>query len=79
MMTGNQSALSPRELDVVRLLIAGHNNHEIAQSLGLSQRTVHAHLSNAMRKTGTTTRTQLAVYALRAGLVPLAPIDDNDD
>jgi DNA-binding NarL/FixJ family response regulator len=39
---------------------------------------VHAHLSNAMSKTQTHTRTQLAVYALRAGLVPLAPLSPDD-
>ena len=70
--------LSERELQVVRLLLDGLGNQEIATRLGVSRRTVHAHLSNAMGKTGTQTRTQLVVYALRAGLVPLTPLNTDD-
>jgi DNA-binding NarL/FixJ family response regulator len=70
--------LSERELQVVRLLVDGLGNLEIAERLGVSRRTVHAHLSNAMGKTGTQTRTQLVVYALRAGLVPLTPLNTDD-
>ena len=73
-----ERVLSERELQVVRLLVDGLGNQEIAARLGVSRRTVHAHLSNAMGKTGTQTRTQLVVYALRAGLVPLTPLDTDD-
>jgi DNA-binding NarL/FixJ family response regulator len=67
----SRTYLTPRELEVARLLVDGLSNQAIADRLSVSRRTVHAHLSNAMGKTGTQTRTQLAVFALRAGLVPL--------
>lgn len=68
-----QRALSARELEVVRLIVDGLSNREIAERLVISARTVQSHLEAAMEKTGTRTRTQLAVAALRAGLVPLMP------
>jgi DNA-binding NarL/FixJ family response regulator len=66
---------SPRELEVVGCIVEGLSSGEIAERLGVSQRTVHAHVSKSMQKTGTRTRTQLAVHALRAGLVPFEPKD----
>jgi two-component system, LuxR family, response regulator FixJ len=42
--------LSPRELEVVRLLVVGHSNKIVAHELGLSPRTVEHHRSNIMRK-----------------------------
>jgi DNA-binding NarL/FixJ family response regulator len=74
-----ETYLSPRELDVVRLVVEGLGNQEIGDRLGVSRRTIHAHIANAMRKTETHTRTQLAVLALRAGLVPLPPPESTDD
>lgn len=71
------TALSDRELEVVHLVVDGLSNLQIALRLGLSSRTVQAHLSNCMSKTGTRTRTQLAVHALRTGLVPLIPPGDD--
>jgi DNA-binding CsgD family transcriptional regulator len=65
--------LTPREIDVIRLVVGGLTNQQIADRLDISRRTVHAHLANAMEKTGTSSRTQLAVLALREGLVPLRP------
>lgn len=65
--------LTPRELDVVREIVCGLTNQQIADRLDISRRTVHAHLANAMDKTGTRTRTQLAVFALRHNLAPLCP------
>jgi DNA-binding NarL/FixJ family response regulator len=61
--------LTPRELEVVGLVTEGLTNKEIAAQLGLSCRTVHAHISNAMDRTGTRSRTHLAVFAVRYGLV----------
>jgi DNA-binding NarL/FixJ family response regulator len=71
-----KTALSPRELEVVEQVVDGSTNQEIAARLGVSPRTIHAHVSSAMSKTRTRTRTQLAVYALRAGIVVLSPLDD---
>jgi DNA-binding NarL/FixJ family response regulator len=69
------SDLTPRELEVIRLLVDGLSNQEIADRLGLSRRTVQAHIANAMSRTKRRSRTQLAVFALRHGLVPLGAPD----
>jgi DNA-binding CsgD family transcriptional regulator/tetratricopeptide (TPR) repeat protein len=66
---GNQ--LSPRELEVVRLLVAGRASRDIASELFLSPKTVARHLGSAMRKTGTTTPAALAARALDAGIIPI--------
>jgi DNA-binding NarL/FixJ family response regulator len=65
--------LSGRELEVVTLLVEGLSNQQIADRLVVSGRTVHSHIAAAARKSGTRTRVQLAVYALRNGIVPLEP------
>jgi DNA-binding CsgD family transcriptional regulator len=62
--------LSEREREVVALIVTGLTNREIAQRLHLSPRTVQSHVRSAMRKTGTNGRVQLAVAALRRGIVP---------
>lgn len=67
---GYGDQLSPRELEVVRLLVTGRTNREIADVLSRSPKTVAGQLSSAMRKLGVTTRTGLAVAAVDAGLVP---------
>lgn len=61
-------ALSVRELQVVRLIAAGRSNVEIANELIVSPRTVHSHLSSALRKVGCANRTELAVLVVREGL-----------
>lgn len=65
--------LSPRELEVVRLLATGQTNREIATALGLSTRTVDAHVNSAMRKRKVNSRTALAMAAAVAGFVALKP------
>jgi DNA-binding CsgD family transcriptional regulator len=65
---GNQ--LSPRELQVVRLLVAGRTNRDIAAELFLSPKTVARHLGSAMRKTSTATAAALAAHALETGIIP---------
>ncbi len=73
-------ALSQRELDVVALVAEALSNIEIALRLGISDRTVQAHVGSACRKTGTRSRTHLAVHALRTGLVAwrreVPPLDE---
>jgi hypothetical protein len=56
---------------VVRLAALGHSNVEIARALYLSPRTVGWHLSNAFRKLGLTSRTELAAEALRRAATAL--------
>lgn len=60
--------LSPRELDVLRLISAGLGNAEIASTLGISPRTVKNHVSNLLAKLGLPSRVQAAVYAVRQGM-----------
>jgi DNA-binding NarL/FixJ family response regulator len=62
-----------RELEIVGLVVEGCTNAEIAGVLHISPRTVQAHLASAMRKVRVTSRTQLAVTALRTGCVGLHP------
>jgi DNA-binding NarL/FixJ family response regulator len=71
--------LSPRELDVVRLLVQGRTNRQIAEALVLSTQTVASHLRSAMRKLHVGSRTALAVSAVERGLVGDDHTADNRD
>ena len=55
--------LTPRELDVLRLLVKGNTNRQIAGLLGLSMRTVENHRANLMGKLGFSSRVELVNYA----------------
>ena len=66
--------LTARERDVIGCLAAGMANKQIARSLGISVRTVTVHVSNVLRKTGTASRTDAAVWALRHDVGP--SVDD---
>jgi len=55
--------LTPRELDVLRLLARGNTNRQIAELLGLSVRTVENHRANLMGKLGLQSRVELVSYA----------------
>ena len=63
------AGLSPRELDVVRLLATGRTDKEIAESLFLSPKTVATHMDSARRKLSVPSRTGLVVAVLEAGLI----------
>lgn len=63
-------SLTPRELDVLRLLAEGRSNKEIAAALFLGLRTVESHVSSLLSKLGATSRTQVVALALRDHLVP---------
>jgi DNA-binding NarL/FixJ family response regulator len=65
------SELTPRELDVLRLVAAGKPNKQIAVELVISERTVRTHVSRILRKLGLSSRTQAALWAVREGLVEL--------
>lgn len=62
--------LSARELDVLALLRTGLANQEIARHLGITERTVRAHISNIYRKTEAENRTELAITAQNLGMKP---------
>jgi DNA-binding NarL/FixJ family response regulator len=76
MGTDPETPLTPRELEVVRLVVEGLTNEAIAERLTLSPRTVQSHVARAAKKLGVRTRTQLAVAVLRTKLVPLEPKED---
>ena len=64
------SALSPREIEVLRLTARGLSNKEIAARLCISARTVGHHLEHVYDKTGHRTRAGVAVWAVEQGLLP---------
>ena len=65
------SALTPRELEILRHIVAGKSNKEIAAELGLSANTVGVHRANIMDTLGIHKTAELVVYAIRNGLVTL--------
>jgi len=68
--TATKTALSERELDVLKLVAQGHTNREIAQGLGLSVHTIECHAKNIYRKLAVRSRAG-AVYSARSqGLLP---------
>jgi DNA-binding NarL/FixJ family response regulator len=63
--------LTPRELATLRLMADGKSNKEIANALGISERTVKTHLGHLFEKLGVTSRTEAVKVASRRGLVRL--------
>ena len=61
-------SLSLREEEVLRLIVAGKTNPEIARTLFISLHTVNRHVTNIFSKTGTANRVEAALYADRSGL-----------
>jgi len=62
--------LSEREREVLELVATGLSNQKIAARLGISEKTVKAHLTSVFRQLGVDDRTQAAMWARRHGLVP---------
>lgn len=67
-LPGAAKDLSPRELQVLRLMADGLSNQEIADALFVSLRTVTGHAANILGKLGVATRTGVVAYAIRNGL-----------
>ena len=65
-------SLSARELDVVRQVVAGRSNDEIATALGITPKTVETHLRRLFERFDLASRTELATKALREGWLELA-------
>jgi NarL family two-component system response regulator LiaR len=61
--------LTPREREVLELIGGGLSNKRIALELGVSEKTVKAHVGHLLAKLGVADRTQAALYAVRVGLV----------
>lgn len=65
---GLPGGLTEREAEVLRLVVDGRTNREIAAALYLSEKTVARHLSNIFSKLGVTSRAAATAFALRAGI-----------
>ncbi len=61
--------LTPREHEVLTCITRGNNNRDIAQQLGIAEKTVRIHVSSVLDKMGVRDRTQAAICAIQRGLV----------
>jgi DNA-binding NarL/FixJ family response regulator len=64
-----QPSLTPREVDVVRLIAQGMRNKEIAVALGISEETAKVHVKNILAKLNVNDRTAVIPVALRRGII----------
>ncbi|MFV2115356.1 AAA family ATPase [Micromonospora sp. LOL_025] len=67
--------LTGREIEVLGCLVAGMSNKQAARALGISVRTVTVHVSNLLRKTGSASRTEAAIWAVQRRLPVPTPVD----
>ena len=67
----SRSQLSTRELEVLRLLVSGRRNREIATTLDITEGTVKLHVSSILGKLGAADRTEAVTVALQRGIVQL--------
>ena len=65
--------LTPREIEILRLVAEGQTNQEIADRLTLSIKTVQTHRANVMEKLDLRDITQLVRFAVRYSLIPPEP------
>jgi DNA-binding NarL/FixJ family response regulator len=66
-----EEQLTPRELDVLRLVQQGHRNKQIADELCISERTVNFHIQNLVGKLGANDRVHAVTIAVRRGLIQI--------
>jgi DNA-binding NarL/FixJ family response regulator len=64
-----RSPLTPREIEVIKLVAESYTNHQIAEALTISEKTVERHRANILEKLGMRDRVELTRYAIRNGLV----------
>ena len=65
----SQEPLTPRELEIVKLIAEAHTNDEIAEMLVISKKTVERHRANMLEKLDMSDRVELTRYAIRRGLI----------
>lgn len=66
-----QRSLTPREMEVLRLIVDGNTNKEIMSALQVSAGTVKLHVSHTLEKLGVADRTQAAIMAIKKGIIHL--------
>jgi len=66
---GRPFGLTPRELEVLALVVAGYSNKEISRACAVSEETIKHHLTHMFDKVGASSRLELAVVATKSGLV----------
>ncbi len=71
---GSAVRLTARELDVVRLVVDGRSNDEVAGALGIGTKTVETHLGRIFERLGVSSRTELATRAVREGWLEAPPL-----
>ncbi|MCY7348137.1 MAG: response regulator transcription factor, partial [Pyrinomonadaceae bacterium] len=64
-----QEELTPREQNILQMLVGGNSNKEIAFDLNVSENTVKTHVKNVFEKLGVSDRTSAATLAIKRGLV----------
>lgn len=69
----NQQQLSPREIEVLRLVANSGRNKVVASAMGLSEGTVKVHMKNILAKLEATDRVQAVMIALRRGIIDMEP------
>lgn len=67
----NRPALSPREMDILRLIVKGRSNQEIADTLNITRGTVKWHVNIILRRLDVSDRTQAVVVALQRGIIEI--------
>ena len=68
---GQQGVLTPREREVVQLIVEGHSIRQVARVFSSSVKTIETHRCNAMRKLGIHSTAQLMLYAIKNGIVDI--------
>jgi DNA-binding NarL/FixJ family response regulator len=66
--SGGEGDLTPREVEVLRLIAIGRTNADIATALAISLNTVATHVRSILAKTGCSNRTEAAAHAMRRGV-----------
>jgi DNA-binding NarL/FixJ family response regulator len=71
--TRKHFGLTPRELEIVGVIVGGYSNHDIAAKFSISEKTVKHHLTNIFDKLGVSNRLELALFALHHHLAETVP------
>lgn len=72
--TPRKGAITPRQVELLCYLVKGMTQKEIARKVGISYRSVESTLERLRKRHGLRNRLDMAVWSLRAGVVPLDPL-----